>query len=156
MKVSNAMTRDVVCVTPDRSLADAYDLMTEWTIRHLPVIEGDSLVGILSDRDVLLASERGVHGVDVPDIQVAEVMTRDPITCRRSTPIGEVSIIMLENKIDCLPVVDAEGSLVGLVTSSDLISLLQRREDETETYHEIPFVYRIIAQDDGAPIEAFA
>ena len=54
MRASSAMTRKVVCVAPDDSLIDAQSIMVEWGVRHLPVLRGRELVGILSDRDVML------------------------------------------------------------------------------------------------------
>lgn len=130
MKASAAMTRNVVCVEPSDSLQDAYEIMFEWEIRHLPVLDGQRLVGILSDRDILIhASPNGDGGLEVEPLTVGEVMTSDPITCRATTSVTIISETMLRHKIDSLPVVDEGHHLVGLVTSSDLLELLIAKED---------------------------
>ena len=129
MKASAAMTRNVVCVEPTDSLQDAYEIMTEWEIRHLPVLEGQTLVGILSDRDVLIHATQGSDGaLEIEPISVSEAMTEDPVTCKASTSVTLISETMIKHKIDSVPVVDEEHQLVGLVTSSDLLELLIARE----------------------------
>ena len=60
-------------------------------------------------------------------------------TCRRATPVSDVATLMIENKIDCLPVVDHDDDLVGLVTSSDLLALLRDRESADETLEGVTF-----------------
>ncbi len=145
MKAAAAMTRNVVCVEPTDSLQDAYEIMNEWEIRHLPVLEGQQLVGILSDRDVLIhASPNGDGGLEVESLTVGEVMTSDPITCRSTTSVTIISETMLKHKIDSVPVVDEEHQLVGLVTSSDLIELLIAKEELPLT-NPIPAQYSILA-----------
>ena len=141
MKASSAMTRDVVTIEPNQSLKDAHEFMLEWGIRHLPVVKGKTLVGILSDRDILLASGRDTIGIVVPAIAVSEVMTSMPMTCDISADVSTIARRMLDHKIDCLPII-SEGDLVGLVTSSDLMELLIERE-QTYEHRVIPFKYRI-------------
>ena len=142
MKVARTMTREVVCVSPSHSLTNAYGLMTEWGIRHLPVVDGRRLVGILSDRDLLLSGMRTVSGVAFPPQAVGEVMTPRPMTCRRGTTIGEAAAMMLDHKIDSLPVVDLDGDLVGLLTTSDLLGLLRERDADEATVEAVPFSLR--------------
>jgi len=137
MKVSRAMTREVVCVSPKHSLTNAYELMTEWGIRHLPVVDGRRLVGIISDRDLLLSGMRTERGVAFPPQVVEEIMTPRPLTCRRNALLGEVAGLMLDHKIDSLPVTDLDGELIGLVTSTDLVALL--RDREADTLETVPY-----------------
>lgn len=145
MKASAAMTRNVVCVEPSDSLQDAYEIMTEWEIRHLPVLEGQTLVGILSDRDILIHASPGTDGaLEIETIAVSDAMTADPITCKTSTSVTTISETMIKHKIDSVPVVDDEQQLVGLVTSSDLIELLIAREGFPTT-KPIPVKYSILA-----------
>lgn len=141
MKAASAMTRDVVTIESNQSLRDAHEFMVEWNIRHLPVVNAGKLVGILSDRDVLLASSRDQIGIVVPAMAVSEVMTSMPMTCDLSTSVSTIARKMLDHKIDCLPIL-SEGELVGLVTSSDLMELLIERE-QTYEHRVIPFKYRI-------------
>ncbi len=144
MKASATMTRNVVCVEPGDSLQDAYELMFEWEIRHLPVLDGQRLVGILSDRDVLVhASSNGEGGLEVESLTVGEVMTSDPITCRSTTSVTSISETMIRHKIDSVPVVDDDHQLVGLVTSSDLLELLIAKE-EFHVTSPLPTQYSIL------------
>jgi CBS domain-containing protein len=133
MKVFAAMTRDVDVVSPGVSVRAAERMMTRAHIRHLPVVAGGRLVGILSDRDVL----RWIR--EAEDRTCGEVMTAAPITCSGSTPVGRVAEMMLTHKIDSIPILDDDGALIGLVTSSDLLSLLVDR-DQTQS---LPFDYRL-------------
>jgi acetoin utilization protein AcuB len=141
MRVAAAMTREVVTVPPELALSACWSIMQRRRIRHLPVVAHARLVGILSDRDVLLRSRADQAGL-VPDAMSAEqAMTAVPVTCRASTTVAEAASLMIEQKIDALPVVDASGHLTGLVTSTDLLSLLT--EDE-HLRHELPFVFRVV------------
>lgn len=142
MKAAAAMTRDVVTIEPNQSLRDAHEFMIEWNIRHLPVVNGKKLVGILSDRDILLVSKRDDVGILVPAVSVSHVMTAEPMTCDMNTDISIVARKMLDNKIDSLPIL-TDGELVGLITSSDLLELLIEREQTYDTHKTIPFKYRI-------------
>lgn len=145
MKAMQAMTRNVVCVREEDDLEVARDLMKEWDIRHLPVVRGRILVGVLSDRDVLLHSsgERGVSESQVADRTVGETMTKRPMTCGATDSIAHIAGLMVDNKIDCVPVVeDEDGELIGLITSSDLLDLL-REKDILDASRTVPFSYSV-------------
>lgn len=143
MKAMQAMTRNVMCIHEDDSLDAARDIMKEWDIRHLPVVRGKMLVGILSDRDVLLYSEVGRGGTEVADRSVRETMTRKPITCTAGDSISHIAGLMVENKIDCVPVVEPDdGELIGLVTSTDMIELL-REKDILDASRTVPWSYAV-------------
>ena len=124
-QAESTMTRDVVYVPPELSLTLAWNILQRWRIRHLPVVSGGVLRGILSDRDVLLRATASPDGtIHVPEMPVALAMTPQPITCRPSTPIADVARTMIEHKIDSVVVVDGNGGLAGLVTATDLLMLL--------------------------------
>lgn len=142
MKANAAMTRNVVCIEADDSLIDAHQIMTEWEIRHLPVLSDRKLVGILSDRDVLIHASQGENGLEVPDRPVEDVMTPNPITCRATSDVSTIGETMIEHKIDCLPVVDEDGEIIGLVTSTDLIELLISKEPPSAR-RTLPFRYQV-------------
>jgi CBS domain-containing protein len=142
------MTRDVVVVTPELNLAAAEAMMERWRIRHLPVVKNGRLVGILSDRDLLRYEGALAEGLDTP---VGAAMTPAPITCLPSSTVSRVAQIMIEHKIDSIPVVDAAGHLLGLVTSSDLLQLLV---DAAEV-QTLPFHYRLrLREEDGMAADA--
>ena len=142
MKAAFAMTCDVVCIRPDDTLEDAHRIMTEWHIRHLPVIEGKRLLGILSDRDVLIHASKRDGSIHVPAMAVVAAMTPWPMTCSPNSTVSRVAGLMLEHKIDCIPITDDGGHLVGLVTSADLIRLLKDRDDGDQ-HKVLPFKYRL-------------
>jgi CBS domain-containing protein len=142
MKVGALMTRDVICVSQDESLDEVWRTMTEFKIRHVPVFEGDTLVGIVSDRDVLLHATPGAVGPVVPMKAVREVMTPVPITARPRATIGEIAALMQNHRIDCVPITEGAHRLVGLVTSHDLIGLLNDRDDESARV--LPFEWRVL------------
>jgi acetoin utilization protein AcuB len=134
------MTRRVIVAPPQMSLAAAWEVMQRERFRHLPVVSSNLLVGILSDRDVLLHATTDGHEVSVPDIAVATAMSPAPYVCLPSTHVADVVRTMTERKIDALPVVDDESHLVGLVTSTDLLLLLIELE---EAKLPIPFDFEL-------------
>lgn len=140
MHASKSMTRDVLVIPPELGLDAAHRIMQRRRIRHLPVVRGGQLLGILSDRDVLLRARQTDDGmVVVPIVPVATAMTPAPITCEPTTEIATLVHLMTERKIDAVPVVTPSGTLAGLVTSTDLLLLLLER-DETQP---LPFSFRL-------------
>src|SRR5690606_32608614 len=112
---SSSMTRDVTVIPSNFGLHAAYELMQRRRMRHLLVVRGGALVGILSDRDVLLHATPGTDGAPVvPASPVANAMTPHPITCEPTTTVAELAKIMTEHKIDAVPVLNGPGRLVGL------------------------------------------
>ncbi len=140
MNTSTVMTRDVVVVSPTVPIASAARTMEVKRIRHLPVVEGGRLVGILSDRDL---------GKRSPSASCGEVMTAAPVTCLPNASVSHVARLMIEHKIDSIPIVNYSGTLAGLVTSTDLLSLLV---DDNHA-HPLPFEFRLqTATSDGDPL----
>lgn len=124
MKVSGVMTREVRWASSDMSLQEAYGVMSELNIRHLPVVECGRLCGIVSDRDLLLRAHRTVEGdLVMLGLVVGEVMTVNPVTCRLDDSVATVANLMLQHGIDCVPVTGMANELQGIVTSRDLVGL---------------------------------
>ena len=145
MRASNTMTRDVIVVPPELSLASAWRVMTSRDIRHLPVVRAGALVGMLSDRDVMIRSTMTDDGVLVPaaHVIVGEAMTPPPlVTCEPQTDVRELVRIMIGQKIDAIPVVHGLR-LVGLVTSTDMLALLLDKPEPVP----LPFDFRIVDHD---------
>jgi CBS domain-containing protein len=138
-----AMTRNVVCIHEDDSLEVARDIMKEWDIRHLPVVRDKRLVGILSDRDVLLYTTSVGSDAALEDRTVRETMSKRPITCGAGDSISHIAGIMVENKIDCVPVVDeGDCELIGLITTTDMLELLREREI-LDASRAVPWSYAV-------------
>ncbi len=116
-EVQDLMTRDLATIGSEVTVTRALHLMAERGFRHLPVLKGSRLVGILSDRDVL----RFVHRPETP---VATAMTRKLWTAACHTPILTAARLMAEHHVGCLPVVDERGDLVGILSASDVLRCL--------------------------------
>ena len=142
-KVVQSMTRQVVYVKPDEYLDIAYNLMQAHGFRHLPVNENGRLLGMLSDRDVLLIASTDDDGfIVVPLVPVREAMSLHPITCREHSTITQVASVMLDRKIDSLVVLNSHAKVVGMITSSDLLELLLE-ETSTSCARTIPFSFHL-------------
>ena len=124
--VKDSMTREVVALSPETTAAEALGLCRERRIRHLPVVEGGRLVGIVSDRDLRSATPAlgdPARAEALGKLRVSEVMAREVATVRPEDPIEVAANAMRERKIGCLPVLE-EDALVGIVTSSDVMEAL--------------------------------
>ena len=124
--VKDSMTCEVVALPPQSTAGEALALCRERRIRHLPVLEDDRLVGIVSDRDLRSATPalgEPARAEALGRILVHEVMTREVATAHPDDPIEEAANAMRERKIGCLPVIE-DDALVGIVTSSDVMEAL--------------------------------
>lgn len=126
MLVRGRMTPDVRTVSPETNLADAMSVCRTHRVRHLPVVDGDRLVGLVTDRDLRLAmppiwaAEQNELKEGLQRKTVGEVMVKDVITTSPDLPVEEASRILYENRIGCLPVMDGD-TLVGIITRTDLL-----------------------------------
>ncbi len=144
--VKDWMTREPITVGPDVTVLDAGRLMVDRTIRRLPVLEQDELVGIVTYGDVRGARAAAVAGTDIWELgnslarlTIREIMTPNPVTITPDETIGAAARLMLKYMIGGLPVLDARGRLVGIITESDIFRLVVRdwmrsEEDPSEPY----------------------
>lgn len=133
MTVANIMSTDVITLIEDETLAHAKRCMDQGRIRHLPVIRERKLVGLVTHRDLLAASFSIFAEVEPAEqrrifvtIPVAEAMHRDVITVGPGDTVANAARILLDNKYGCLPVVDDNGDLLGIVTEADFLRLTVR------------------------------
>ena len=120
--------QEIVAVAPATPIIEAVRLMKERHIGALMVVESDRLVGILSERDVVfrvVAEER-----DAKSTRVADVMTANPETIRPEKPFGHALHIMCEGGFRHVPVVDAQGRAVGMVSARDALDLEEQEFEE--------------------------
>lgn len=120
MLVRGRMTPDVVTVAPSATVQEALELIREHDIRHLPVMEGDRLVGVATDRDLRLAIE---PGTDTTTVDVADLMSTAVTTVAPDLPVESAARLLIDERIGCLPVLE-DGQLVGILTETDLIRAL--------------------------------
>lgn len=117
--VSLYMTEDPVAVDAATDSSRAMELMRAKRFRHLPVMEGNEVVGILSERDILMAIGRGT----IDDAPVREHMTEHPFTLRPDQRVSEAAEIMVDAKVGALLVTTEEEKLVGLISLTDLFGV---------------------------------
>ncbi len=125
MLVRDIMTSPAVVIAPDTTLDHAYRLMNERNIRHLLVVEREKVVGVITDRDLRLATSALAPSPLPAGSRVSGVMCRDPLTADACDPVEDAAFRMRERKIGCLPVME-EGTLVGIITGIDLLDALLR------------------------------
>jgi CBS domain-containing protein len=129
-QVREVMTRDVVTLPPEASFGAAITLIARLRFRHLLVVDGNShLAGVVSDRDLLRGLTRELHTDTVP---MSEVMRTNPVTVRPDTLLSQAVTAMLTHRINCLPVLDEEQRVCGILTSTDLLRAFQQVQRQIE------------------------
>ncbi|WP_026854070.1 CBS and ACT domain-containing protein [Geothrix fermentans] len=123
MLVKEMMRRPVTVVSVEATIGEAYQLLLDRGFRHLPVVDHGRLVGVLTDRDLRLATSSFSEKPHVATDPVSAVMSSPPLTADPLDPVEDAARIMREHKIGCLPVVDGQ-ELVGILTGMDLLDAL--------------------------------
>lgn len=129
--ISSIMTKDVITLNHTDDLATAESLFKSEKIRHIPVVSGSAIIGILSYTDLLRISFADSTGMDEDSVDtvvykmftIEQVMAKKPVSVGSSTTIKEVAEILAKKEFHALPVVD-NNELVGIVTTTDLINYL--------------------------------
>jgi len=129
--VREIMMGSPVTLKPDETLDLANDVISLGRIRHIPIVEDGRLVGLLSERDMMGATTTTIFGLKrksksalLKSVLIKDVMKKKVVTVKPDTPIKDAAHLMKEKKIGCVPVVD-EGSLVGLVTTTDILRYVE-------------------------------
>lgn len=137
MRVADWMQRRPVTVSPQESLRNAWRIIRERRIRHLPVVERGRLVGFVTDRDLRHALPSRAVGLETHElphlaekVNIWEVMARAVVTIHREAPIEEAGRMLLKYRIGGLPVVKGE-TLVGIITKTDLVRALIHRHEKS-------------------------
>lgn len=152
MNVRDLMTTDVVTVDPETSLKDVATLLVTLGLSGVPVCDREQrVVGVISEQDILfkelgpaehgagqrawLVARRPVEAVKARARTAADAMTMPAVTIGASRPVAAAARMMVERNVHRLPVVDADGALVGIVTPADLVRAFAR--DDREIAREI-------------------
>jgi CBS domain-containing protein len=129
--VREIMMGSPVTLKPDDTLDLANDVISLGRIRHIPVVEDGKLVGLLSERDLIGAAATQIFGLKqksksalLKSVLIKDVMKKRVITVKPETPIKEAAHLLADKKIGCVPVL-SEGSLVGLVTTTDILRYVE-------------------------------
>lgn len=129
MNAQDRMSRDLRSVPPSLSVWSALAIMRQEDIRHLLVMEGERLVGVVSNRDYRRILERARPDGSVqhvPDLKVTEIMTPEDqlVTARPDTPMLDVAKLITARKVGCIPVLDARDRPIGILTQKDVLAAL--------------------------------
>lgn len=118
VRIRELMTRNVVAIGPERSIAEAVKKMVERNVECLPIVQFGELQGLITFRDII---EKVVYAKRVPrKTKVKDVMAKKMITCRPDSTVIEVVKLMKNKRLRRVPVVNKEGRLVGIITDFDL------------------------------------
>ena len=139
MRVKDRMRRSLVSVTQSDTLDHALTTLKRFNIRHLPVVKGDRVVGIVSDRDVKKAAPSPFDYPTAEEfraftsaVAIKEIMTKEVVTVAPLTPIEEAASLMSQKRIGALPVVQ-DGRLVGMLTETDVLDVITEMMGATQT-----------------------
>jgi len=131
MFVSDRMSTDLITAGPDMTIFEAKKLMTEKSIRHLPVIDGSGkLLGIVTDRDMrdampstlLKKPDYDITLGKVGSHPIGDIMTKKPMTIYAYYTLQDTLLVMQKKKVGALPVIDEEGYLKGILSTRDLLT----------------------------------
>jgi CBS domain-containing membrane protein len=137
LRVRDLMTKEATTLKRNDKLTLADDVMQLKRIRHLPVLDDDSvqLVGIISQRDLFRGALAGALGYGqhaqrkvLETLIVKEVMNTEVLTTTPDTPLIEAAQVLTKRKIGCLPVVE-NGRLIGILTESDFVALVAHKDE---------------------------
>ena len=132
MRVANWMTPKPITLKATDSLARAIDVMKEKKIRRVPIVsDAGKLLGIVSDRDLKDVSPSRATTLDIWELhyvldklKLKDIMTKNPWVVSPEMPIEKAAMLMLEKRVEGLPVVDTKGALVGILTEGDIFRAL--------------------------------
>lgn len=120
--VEEFTTPDPVTATEDQSLGELRQLMGERGIRHLPVTRDGKVVGLISERDVRVAS--ALNEEERQLVRASDIMAEAPVSVTASQPLDEVAFLMSERKIGSVIVNEEDGKLLGIFTATDALNAL--------------------------------
>jgi CBS domain-containing protein len=135
MQAQELMTRAPACCTPEDSAQKAAELMSQHDCGAIPVVDGEQsrhLCGMITDRDIAV---RGVARGRGADTRVADLMTNDVESCSADADLREVERVMTSRQVRRVPIIDADGELIGIVSQADLAT--SGVVDEEEVGHVI-------------------
>jgi len=117
VKAKDLMTAEPCCCSPDDSLSEVASMMRDADCGSVPVIEAGRVIGIVTDRDLAVRGlARGLSG----ETKVRDVMTASPECCSENADVHEIERLMSDRQVRRVPIVNADGGCVGIVSQADL------------------------------------
>ena len=130
MLVRKKMQKNITTITKDERMTTAKKILKEKNIRHLPVVDGKKLIGLVTNMDIRKAEASPATSLEIRElhylldkITVGEIMTRNVISIAPDISIEEATTLLHDNKIGCLPVIE-DGALIGILTEDDVMEIL--------------------------------
>jgi acetoin utilization protein AcuB len=127
MNIRKRMQTEIVTLQVDEPLANAVEATSSERIRHLPILDGERLVGMVSDRDIkralpsaVIEGNKAEYDRVLNETPVRRIMRGSPITVGPTASLADVTRLMLDHRISAIPVVEG-GKLVGLLTDTDVL-----------------------------------
>ena len=118
--VADFMTSEPGWLDPEQRIQTAWEMMREHRVRHVPICKDGRLVGLITQKDLFVNAQ----SVAVMSLPVAELMIQDVITITTDVSLRDAAILLRDRHISCVPVVDANDQLLGILTDTDLLSCL--------------------------------
>lgn len=132
--ISKIMSANVASVQVGQPLSDVRDLMVNANIHHVPIIDGSKLVGLISFTDLMKINfvingvdERSINAIIDQQFSIREIMSDRLVTIKNTDTIRDGAELLAKGGFHSLPVIDDEGALVGIVTTTDLIRYLNEQ-----------------------------
>ena len=120
--VEEFTTPDPVTANEHMGIDGLRALMEQHGVRHLPVVRGESVVGLISDRDVRVVM--GLPITEIGQVRASDIMAADPLTVMATMPLDQVAYVMSENKVGSVIVNNEDGRFLGIFTASDALNAL--------------------------------
>lgn len=120
--VDEFTTPEPVTATEEMTIDELRRLMEEYGIRHLPVVRGERVVGVISDRDVRLVA--GLTSDEKRLVRASDIMATEPLVVSAGTRLDEVAYAMSEKKVGSAIVAEPDGKLLGIFTATDALNAL--------------------------------
>jgi len=150
VQVVDLMTTDVITVSRETGIRDAARLMFRNRVSGLPVISPDgTLCGIITEADFLRLEVQRYEGVDGLGETVGEVMSSGVVTTGPETEVYDAARTMTAQDIKRLPVIDADGRLLGIISRADIVSIFTRPDDVIEDEIREDLILRVLFIDPG-------
>ena len=149
MLVNEIMTVAPTVLFPDQTVQEALSILTTEPYSHLPVVEGEALVGMISDRDLsrTISPFSGTELERTRDrrqlmLCVRDIMSTNLVTVDKHTTVDYAAILLLEHQISCLPVINDQALLMGLLTWKDILQFyVYQSGDPADEHYEETFSY---------------
>ena len=128
MDVNNYMSKDLVTIKADTKILDALDLMKKYNIHRLPVVEGDRMIGLVTEGIISRNTPSTMTSLDMREVtyllnrtSAFDIMEKNVITINKEAILEEAAVSMRKNAIGVLPVVEGDNKLIGIITEKDIL-----------------------------------